>query len=244
MNRRLSRAATVLLVLFLVLPLSAQDIGSSPEAPPPPQKKTVGDVLDKLTVQPAEKGPIEVTQTPAASENTLPPASSQNGSVEKQGSGSFHLPEQQPKGTNWATEGRVGQSTFFDKLIDVCWSLALICLLVWASAKVAGKLGVKNLPIGGSTDSLIEILEKKRLSPGRTIMVMKVGPKVLAVAATENGYETLTEFAADDFKKYQDSLEIKNSQEKVESLPEGGMTPGDVARHYLSIIPGTGAKKS
>ena len=87
------------------------------------------------------------------------------------------------------------------------------------------------------------ILEKKRLSPGRTVMLMRVGPKVLAVAATEGGYETLTEFTLDEFNQYKDSKVTKLPVDSEKPVSEGATTPGDIARHYLSIIPGTGAKK-
>lgn len=155
----------------------------------------------------------------------------------------LNFPEKKNLGKDWATDGNVGRSTFFDKLIEVCWSLAMICLLVWVAGKVAARFGLKNLSPGGSTDSMIEILEKKRLSPGRTVMLMRVGPKVLAVAATEGGYETLTEFTLDEFNQYKDSKVTKLPVDSEKPVSEGATTPGDIARHYLSIIPGTGAKK-
>ena len=100
---------------------------------------------------------------------------------------------------------------------------------------------MRQLSVGQDSKSMIEILEKKRLSPGRSILLMRVGPKVLAVAATESGYETLTEFVAEEFRKYQDNsaIEVAGPSEQR----QGATTPADIARHYLSIIPGTGAKK-
>lgn len=149
------------------------------------------------------------------------------------------------KGTpqSWAEQGEVGQSTFVDKLIQVCWSLALVAFLVWLVAKLAEKAGLKQLGVGATPKSLIQILERKRLSPGRSIMLIRVGPKVLAVAATEKGYKTLTEFDGEQLKAFEDAVE--DGKQPLAEVPEEGtgVTPADVLRHYLSIIPGTGAKK-
>ena len=148
------------------------------------------------------------------------------------------------KKKSWQETGEVGKSTFIDKLIQVTWSLALIAFLVWLSAKIAGKAGFKQLGIGATPKSMIQILERKRLSPGRSIMLMQVGPKVLAVAATEKGYETLTEFEQEEFKQYMDTLPDTQKPDIDTGPPPGTVTtPADIAKHYLSIIPGTGAKK-
>lgn len=155
----------------------------------------------------------------------------------------LRLPDPKQGAEHWAAQGNVGQSTFFDQLVRVCWSLAIISLLVWVVAKVAEKAGLKEVAVGQASKSLIDIIEKKRLAPGRTIMIMRVGPKVLVVAATEKGYETLTEMDGEQFKSYQDSLSTSTAAEAPSAPSEGGMTPSDVLRHYLSIIPGTGAKK-
>lgn len=197
----------------------------SNEAPGVEQRRTVGEVFERLG---SGRDPTSeaVTEVPAGQK--------------------LHFSENPPPGPNWATQGQVGRSTFVDHVVRVTWSLALICLLVYASAKIAAKLGLKPASTGlaGGKKNFIEILEKKRLSPGRNIMLMQVGPKVLAVAATESGYETLTEFSTEDFKKYQDNLGSgEENAESSDSVPVGVTTPADIARHYLSILPGTGAKK-
>ena len=218
------------LLLCLMVSVPAQE-GPPPEqptvvsSPQPERPRTVGEALSPEVLPAAASSPA------AATTEAVPTASELN------------FPEKKNLGKDWATDGNVGRSTFFDKLIEVCWSLAMICLLVWVAGKVAARFGLKNLSPGGSTDSMIEILEKKCLSPGRTVMLMRVGPKVLAVAATEGGYETLTEFTLDEFNQYKDSKVTKLPVDSEKPVSEGATTPGDIARHYLSIIPGTGAKK-
>lgn len=225
-----------LLLLLAVSPASGQEtsppaevvstpqpqVQSTPSATPA-KPRTIGEALSLPGSQAEPEVESGGDEVPTASE--------------------LNFPEKREIGKDWATEGKVGQSTFVDKLIEVCWSLALICLLVWAISKVAAKFGLKNLAPGGSPESMIEILEKKRLSPGRTVMLMRVGPKVLAVAATENGYKTLTEFSLEDFQKHCDNKVSKLETDSEGAAPDGAVTPGDIARHYLSIIPGTGAKK-
>jgi flagellar biogenesis protein FliO len=193
--------------------------------------RTVGDVLTGKTQAELESAPEEA---PEGQGDAVRATSSAGGQK-------LDLGPKKTPGKNWAT-GEVGESTFFDKLIRVCWALALVSLLVWVAAKLAGRAGLKQLGVGASPKSMIEVLERKRLSPGRSILLMRVGPKVLAVAATESGYETLTEFDEELFKKYQDARPGLVEQ-KAPDPPDGATTPADIARHYLSIIPGTGAKK-
>jgi flagellar biogenesis protein FliO len=257
MDRRFRRAIALLLFILLLAPLGAQEAapsvvetpGKGVEARPPARTRTVGDVLGEMVEQ-------EATKVDSSTVESEPQKPSETGSVESSvptspevrslesdaRGGDLDLPERRVPGESWATEGQVGRSTFFDKLINVCWSLALVSFLVWGSAKLAQRFGVKNLPLGGA-ESLIEIIEKKRLSPGRTIMVMRVGPKVLVVAATEKGYETLTEFDSEDFRQYQDSSKMVQSEDSKKAVGGAASTPGEIARHYFSIIPGTGAKK-
>lgn len=143
--------------------------------------------------------------------------------------------------SDWRADGTVGKSTFVDKIRRVTWTLAFICFFIWAVGKVAGRATLQKWGLPVEADSLIEVLEKKRLSPGRSIMLLRVGPKVLAVAATESGYTTLTELDAEALKKYQDEAPAATSEET--STPASTQTPADIAKHYLSIIPGLGAKK-
>ena len=191
-----------------------------------PEPKTVGELLEREALV------EQATKTDMAPKE---PSSSPK----------IHLPDRKKPDEHWATNGDVGESTFVDKLITVCWALAFVSLLVWGSAKLASKTGLKQMGVSSGTDkkTMIELLEKKRLSPGRSVLLMKVGPKVLALAATESGYETLTEFDGEEFRKYQDSSGRTGDEKEEQTTATGATTPTDIARHYLSIIPGTGTKK-
>ena len=130
-----------------------------------------------------------------------------------------------------------------DKLRSVTWALGIVCILIWLLSKVVSKTTLEKMGLPVESDSLIEVLEKKRISPGRSIMMVRVGPKVLAVAITENGFRTLTEIDGEALKLHQDELKVEAPVAKALPEPLGTTTPADVAKHYLSIIPGLGAKK-
>lgn len=143
----------------------------------------------------------------------------------------------------WKRKGVVGESTFVDKLRKVTWALGLVCLLIWLIGKVVGKGTLEKLGLPVEADSMIEVLEKKRISPGRSVMLLRVGPKVLAVAVTENGFRTLTEIDGEAIKQHQDEQAASSAAGNPQAEAPVGTTPADVAKHYLSIIPGLGAKK-
>ena len=234
-----TRAGLFVLLLLLVLggaPTSAQE---NPE-PTSPDKAAVSKEIPAATPQ------VEATRRPQTVGEALG-LTGKSEKVEEQtdsGETELNFPDRDKRSSRqWVEQGQVGESTFFDKLVEVTWSLALISFLIWGSAKLAAKMGLKQTGPGAEPKSMIEILERKRLSPGRSILLMRVGPKVLAVAATEGGYETLTEFGQEEFKQYQDQLSPQKADAPEENSPDGATTPADIARHYLSIIPGTGAKK-
>ncbi len=141
---------------------------------------------------------------------------------------------------DWRADGTVGKSTFVDRIRKVTWTLAFICFLIWGAGKIVGRATLQKWGLPVEAESMIEVLEKKRLSPGRSILLLRVGPKVLAVAATESGYSTLTELDAEALKQFQDE---KSTPAPSVDTANPAQSPGDIAKHYLSIIPGLGAKK-
>lgn len=122
------------------------------------------------------------------------------------------------------------------------WSLAIICFLIWLVSKAAGRGALERLGLPGESEALLEVLEKKRLSPGRSVMLMRVGPKVLALGLTESGFQTLTELDGEDLQAYRE----KRREARVAAVTppsEPVASPSEVVKHYVSIIPGLGVKK-
>lgn len=162
------------------------------------------------------------------------------------GGGLLDFSEPKAGAKDWQQTTTVGESTFFDKLRSVAWSLAFVSLLIWGLGRFLGKGAAPGLS-GATTTSHIEILERKRLTPGRSILLMRVGPKVLALASTESGFQTLTEMSAEELKLHQDTEsqaaaedEERQADPVVLSAPR---TPQELAKHYLSILPGVGMKR-
>jgi flagellar biogenesis protein FliO len=191
----------------------------------------------------APQAPSQATKTPVPTDALKQPAAvSSPAPGATTGGGTLNMPTEADREAagQWKKKGAVGQSTFMDKLRTVTWALAFICFLIWLIGKFASKGTLEKLGLPADPDSLIEVLEKKRISPGRSVMLLRVGPKVLAVAVTESGFRTLTEIDSDSLKQHQDEhLETKVAAEPS-AVAQG---PSDVAKHYLSIIPGLGAKK-
>lgn len=189
---------------------------------------------------PSPASPVPVSETVSPASGTTPAV------VEPIPSGQQPLALPGPQSdhkvlSDWRSDGTVGESSFVDNVRKVTWALAMVCFAIWAVSKIVGRATLQKWGLPVEQNSMIELLEKKRLSPGRSIMLLRVGPKVLAVAATESGYTTLTELDAEELKKFRDETASSAMEDSV--AESNAQTPTDIAKHYLSIIPGLGAKK-
>lgn len=210
--------------------------------PAPAAGASAPAVGTKASPVPVASPGTAVTAPPAAAASPAPVAPGGPSPAATPAEGELHLPTQSDRDAlaQWKKTGVVGRSTFVDKVRTVTWVLAFVCFLVWLAGKFVGKATLEKFGLPAEADTLIEVLEKKKLSPGRSIMLLRVGPKVLAVAVTENGFRTLTEIDSEALKLHQDER-VEASPVVVD--PPQGQGPADIAKHYLSIIPGLGAKK-
>ncbi len=232
--------STLLVVLACAMFATAAPAFAEPSESPS-RPVTIGEYFS----QPL--GESGTTPAPRESQEISPyVAAPEQPSMRADGGGLLDFSEPSPG--DWQQTATVGESTFFDKVRSVVWSLAFVSLLIWGLARFLGRDSLQGLKRAPST-SHIEILERKRLTPGRSIMLMRVGPKVLALAATETGFQTLTEMSAEE-------LELKpNRNGSTEATVEDGerrpdsivlaapRTPQELAKHYLSILPGIGVKR-
>lgn len=240
--------------MIIALLLLCLTLAASAEPDTPKKQQTVGEFLGQYTV--TLDGP-QPEATPGAAQTTAtrevapeqPPA--EPPSLEEAATSVLNQsPEplavaSEPAGApgDWKKSTRVGQSTFFDKMAQVTWALAFISLLIWALSKVVSKTTLEKYGLPGA-NSQIEVLEKRRLTPGRSIMLVRVGPKVLALGATESGFQTLTEMSEQEFNHHKDDNKVVQlTPEEAAASTEAPTSPADIAKHYLSILPGIGAKK-
>ena len=123
----------------------------------------------------------------------------------------------------------------------VVFSLLLIIVMIGVTLKVLqkflpGMAGSKTTP-----GSFLNILAREAVGPGQSLALVKVGPKVLLVGLSEQSMTTLCEFSEADLVAL-----LPGSPQTVESVDQAVPSKnlyGDVLRHYLSIVPGMGAKK-
>ncbi len=247
------RRAAGLLLCLLFLGAFASDVSAQvpqvsspevvvPQAPSSVSRPAVGVATSPTPIEKEDTATVPVSDPspkPSTSTDSVENAASTAGESTKFGRAKTGAAE---KSEDWQKQGAVGSSTFLDKVRRVAGVLALICFAIWGMGKFANKSSLERFGLPVAESSLIEIIEKKRLSPGRSIMLVRVGPKVLAVGVTEGGFQTLTELDGEALKRHQD--EKSEVSRRVEESPSAAPTsPTDVARHYLSIIPGIGVKK-
>lgn len=230
----------LLMVLTCALLIAAAPAFAEPNEKPS-QPLTIGEYFSRPK---SESG----TNSPSKGAPAIPPYVAAPEQPQERAEGGGLLDFSEPSTGDWQQTTTVGESTFFDKLRSVVWSLAFVSLLIWGLARFLGRgstLGASGTP----TTSHIEILERKRLTPGRSIMLMRVGPKVLALAATESGFQTLTELSAEELelnvnRDTTGEAAVENAERSSESFVlSAPRTPQEIAKHYLSILPGIGVKR-
>lgn len=86
--------------------------------------------------------------------------------------------------------------------------------------------------------SLFEVVAREQVGQGQSLALVRVGSKLLLVGMTEQSMTTLCEFSPSE----QGFLEEPESPVQVDT-PEAAKVYGDILKHYLSIVPGMGAKK-
>jgi flagellar biogenesis protein FliO len=121
---------------------------------------------------------------------------------------------------------------FSAQIRRIVLSLLVTCLLVVVTLKA---LQSKLPGLAGRKQSFLNILAREVIGPNQSIALIQVGPKVLVVGLGDGHMTTLCELT---------------QSELAEALPPAP-APGtptnlhaSVLKHYLSIVPGMGAKSS
>lgn len=116
-------------------------------------------------------------------------------------------------------------------------SLLVVILLIGVTLKLLQK-HLPALAGKSKTKSFMEVLGRETVGPGQTFTLVKVGPKILLVGLTEQSMTTLCEFSESEW-----SLLLAQEAELQVETPEKAKVYGSILKHYLSIVPGMGAKK-
>lgn len=105
------------------------------------------------------------------------------------------------------------------------------------------KLLEKQLPgmagRGRKRNSFMEVLARESMTPQHSLALVKVGGKFLLVGMCEQSMSTLCELSEADLADYLKPEETPDGQ----ISPPPGQVYSNILKHYLSIVPGMGARK-
>ncbi|MBX3168291.1 MAG: flagellar biosynthetic protein FliO [Candidatus Eremiobacteraeota bacterium] len=123
---------------------------------------------------------------------------------------------------------------FSGQLRRIVLSLLVVTALIAFTLRAARN----HIPaLGGQKPlSFMKILAREAISPTQSLALVQVGTKILLVGLSEQNMTTLSEFSESDLE----SLIPKAPEPEARTAKS---VYGDVLRHYLSIVPGLGAKK-
>lgn len=148
-------------------------------------------------------------------------------------------PETTAAGNETASSGQPAKfqdptSEFSGQLRRIVLSLVVTTLLIAFTLRAARN----HIPaLGGQKpQSFLKILAREAISPNQSLALVHVGSKILLVGLSEQNMTTLSEFSEADLE----SLIPKAPEPEARTAKS---MYGDILRHYLSIVPGLGAKK-
>ena len=215
--------------LATTTPITVQDLYSPTPAPqvavvPPlatpaatPQATPAPKTTPVAKASPAVTPPASPVATPAPSASETPLAV-QSENEPPRSEGNYQDPTME----------------FSSQLRRIVLSLLVITALIAFTLRAARN----HIPaLGGNKPlSFMKVLAREAISPTQSLALVQVGPKILLVGLSEQNMTTLSEFTDADIE----SLIPKAPEPEARTAKS---VYGDVLRHYLSIVPGLGAKK-
>lgn len=91
-----------------------------------------------------------------------------------------------------------GGTSFVGSIIELVVLLIIFALVLFASYYVTKWIAKRGMP--GNKQGNIEIIESFRLDQTKTIAIIRIGKKYLAVGMTKEGFEVLCEVGIDDLE--------------------------------------------
>lgn len=220
-SKRLRRGLGSFLLLA-VLALCLLSLSRGGRAQPPPQR-TMGDLVAPTPTTTTSSVPTPPFVSSPASPASAPP------------------PTDEAPAWNPDAQGETSNSSIFvQKLQQMVIVLFLVGFLAYASLRMVARW----LPGVGPAKKLrqLEVLERQSLAQGASISLVRVGKKYLVVGQTEQNVNALCELGSDQLAIPDPEIESASKAEAI--VPQAVPAPhGEILRHYLSIIPGLGARK-
>ena len=200
------RRCTLAIGASLCLLLSAPAHANPTPAGPLPLEPDVTHMTDEPEVEQATPTqPHMATSTPAASTESLPLGAPARQPVRPQ-------QQQAAAGTG------ILDHWFVRTVASLIVVIALIFVMRWMIVRMAGRSGTlaTQLGAGGRAPSgVLEVLGRYPIARGQSFVLLKIDRRILLIAQTAAGFQTLTEIAdADDVA----SILLKTRDEEGESM--------------------------
>lgn len=128
---------------------------------------------------------------------------------------------------------------FTGRFQSMLMALAFVSLLVWGSLKLVGRFAPHLLNGPPGKEPLLKILEKQTLGPGQSICLVEVAGKLMVVGMTEHTISPLCELTQEELEK----ARAVSEPEAEPARPPAGEAYGSILKHYMSILPGVGARE-
>lgn len=184
-----------------------------------------------LTVPPAEAPPQE-TRRPTVGEYLAGQMTTESvGPRYEQAVKRWRPAQEEPA---WAPS-----SDFTGRFQSMLLSLAFVSLLVWGSLKLVGRCAPHLLNGTPAREPLLKILEKQTLGPGHSICLVEVAGKFMVVGMTEHSISPLCELSSEEVERARSA----STPDHEPSRPAAGEAYGNILKHYMSILPGVGARE-
>ena len=224
-------------VAILILPLFWSPLNDQRFTPLATTTPTT--VKDLFSATPAPQ--VEVAPPPLATPATQPTPVAKATPLATPGLTVSPSASATPKALTTNEPSHIEAAKFQDPTLEFSGQLRRIVLsLLVTTALIAFTLRAarNHIPaLGGQKPlSFMKVLAREAISPTQSLALVQVGAKVLLVGLSEQNMTTLSEFSEADLE----SLIPKAAEPEARTAKS---VYGDVLRHYLSIVPGLGAKK-
>jgi len=185
-------------------PLKDETASSSPVVP-------ADDAPREPSQVPSEINPSSATPTPSDASNTRLTRAEREALSERI--------DRAAKSGDTSVQGSREVSTGYGSLLlQMVISLGIVCLLAYLLLRY----GLKRLLPDQNQKGQMEVLARLPLEPRRTLLVVKVGEKVLVLASSESGIQPVSELSAEEaaifLEQAEDGGDTGNASKKPFSL--------------------------
>ena len=133
---------------------------------------------------------------------------------------------------------------FVKKLQSVTLILLVMTAFIGITLKGVQKYfpGVLAQAVAPKPGSLMNVIAKETVAPGFNLCLVEIGPKIMLLGLTEGSISTICELTPEELAKAREATQAPATPSAPQKQPSEVYR--DILRHYLSIFPGMGPKRS